>query len=282
MQKTGSFKIRGAYNKVSQLSDEECSRGLIAASAGNHAQGVALAGRERGIPVTVYMPVTTPETKINATRKYGANVKLVGQNFDESYLAAREEQLATGANFIHPFDDLAIIEGQATVAMEMLQQQPEMDAIVVPAGGGGLLAGTALAVKAIRPNVKIIGVQAANSPAIASAYKGAKNNKVPFLPTIAEGICVKKPGRLTLDIIQNYVDDMVTVTEQEISSAILFMLEREKLLVEGAAAAAISAVINDKLPITSKKTGIIVSGGNFDLSKLSHCMSMSTGSVQNF
>lgn len=282
LQKTGSFKIRGAYNKISQLTEEECSRGLIAASAGNHAQGVALAGRERGIPVTIYMPVTTPETKVSATRKYGAIVKLIGQNFDESYIAAREEQLATGASFIHPFDDLAVIEGQATVAMEMLQQYPEMDTIVVPAGGGGLLAGTALAVKTVRPNVKVIGIQAANSPAIVSAYNGAQNNTVPFSPTIAEGICVKKPGKLTLDIIHKYVDGMVTVTEQEISATILFMLEREKLLVEGAAAAAISAVINKKLPIASKKTGVIVSGGNFDLSKLSECMLLNTTSVQNF
>lgn len=282
LQKTGSFKIRGAFNKVAQLSDVECSRGLIAASAGNHAQGVALAGSERGIPVTIYMPVTTPETKVNATRKYGAVVKLVGQNFDESYLAAREEQLATGACFIHPFDDLAIIEGQATVAMEMLQQQPALDTIVVPAGGGGLLAGTALAVQALRPAVKVIGVQAANSPAIATAFKGGQPNKVPFLPTIAEGICVKNPGKLTQDIIRQYVDGMVTVTEEEISSTILFMLEREKLLVEGAAAAAISAVLNKKLPVDSKKIGVIVSGGNFDLSKLGHCLSLSVDKVENF
>ena len=282
LQRTGSFKIRGAFNKVSQLSNEECSRGLIAASAGNHAQGVALAGRERGVPVTIYMPKTTPDMKINATRKYGATVKLVGQNFDEAYLAAREEQLLTGASFIHPFDDLAIIEGQATVAMEMLQQQPEMDTIVVPAGGGGLLAGTALAVKIIRPSVKVIGVQASNSPAIAHVCKGVRNMNIPFLPTIAEGICVKEPGKLTMDIIRNYVDDVITVTEQEISSTILFMLEREKLLVEGAAAAAVAAVVNKRLPISSKKTGVIVSGGNFDISKLSECMGQSTKNVRNF
>lgn len=282
LQRTGSFKIRGAYNKVSQLSDEECSRGLIAASAGNHAQGVALAGRERGVPVTIYMPKTTPDTKINATRKYGATVKLVGQNFDEAYLAAREEQFVSGASFIHPFDDLAVIEGQATVAMEMLQQQPEMDTIVVPAGGGGLLAGTALAVKTIRPSVKVIGVQASNSPAIAHAFNGIRSKSTPFLPTIAEGICVKEPGKLTVDIIRNYVDDVITVTEQEISSTILFMLEREKLLVEGAAAAAIAAVVNKRLPISSKKTGVIVSGGNFDLSRLSECMRQNANNVQNF
>ena len=282
LQKTGSFKIRGAFNKVAQLNKEECSRGLIAASAGNHAQGVALAGRERGIPVTIYMPKTTPDTKVSATRKYGATVKLVGQNFDEAYVAAREEQLETRATFIHPFDDLAVIEGQATVAMEMLQQQPELDTIIVPAGGGGLLAGTALAVKTIRPDVKVIGVQAANSPAIYTAFHGMRNSKISFLPTIAEGIGVKEPGKLTMDIIRNYVDGMVTVSEQDISSTIIFMLEREKLLVEGAAAAAIAAVLNKKLPVASKRTGVIVSGGNFDLSKVGDCMSRSTNTVQNF
>jgi len=282
LQKTGSFKIRGAFNKVAQLSKEECSRGLIAASAGNHAQGVALAGRERGIPVTIYMPKTTPETKVSATRKYGATVKLFGRSFDEAYVAAREEQLETGATFIHPFDDLAVIEGQATVAMEMLQQQPELDTIIVPAGGGGLLAGTALAVKTIRPDVKVIGVQAANSPAIYMSFHGMRSNNIPFLPTIAEGICVKEPGKLTTGIIHNYVDDIITVTEQDISSTIIFMLEREKLLVEGAAAAAISAVLNKKLPVSSNKTGVIVSGGNFDLSKVADCMQRATNTVQNF
>ncbi len=282
LQKTGSFKIRGAFNKVAQLSEEACTRGLIAASAGNHAQGIALAGQKRGVPVTVYMPVTTPKTKVDATRKYGANVKLIGQNFDEAYLAAREEQLATGANFIHPFDDLAIIEGQATVAMEMLQQQPGIDTIVVPAGGGGLLAGTALAVQAIRPEVKVVGVQAANSPAIATAFKGRKNDKLPFLPTIAEGISVRKPGQLTMDIIHRFVDEVVTVSEEEISATILLMLEREKLLVEGAAAAAISAVLHKKIPVDSNTVGVIVSGGNFDLTNLNHCLSMGTQLVENF
>ena len=164
----------------------------------------------------------------------------------------------------------------------MLQQRPEMDTIVVPAGGGGLLAGTALAVKSIRPNVKVIGVQASNSPAIASSFHGVKNKSVSFLPTIAEGICVKEPGKLTMDIIHNYVDDMLTVSEQEISSAILFMLEREKMLVEGAAAAAIAAVLSSKLPAPMNKVGIIVSGGNFDVGNLSDCIRVSTDTVQNF
>ena len=242
-----------------------------------------MAGKRRGVAVTIYMPKTTPEAKVNATRQYGATVKLAGQNFDEAYIAARAEQLATGANFIHPFDDLAIIEGQATVAMEMLQQRPEMDTIVVPAGGGGLLAGTALAVKSIRPDVKVIGVQASNAPAIYSAFHRQKKGPVAFLPTIAEGICVKDPGKLTMSIIHNYVDDMLTVSEQEISSAILFMLEREKILVEGAAAAAIAAVLNKKLPVSTEKVGVIVSGGNFDVGKLGNCIRISgSDSALNF
>jgi threonine dehydratase len=282
LQKTGSFKVRGAFNKISQLTAAECAKGLLAASAGNHAQGVALAGRKAGARVTIYMPETTPAAKVDATRKYGATVKLVGKSFDEAYIAARSEQLATGATFIHPFDDITIIEGQATVAMEMLQQQPDLDTIVVPAGGGGLLAGTALAVKTIRPSVKVIGVQAANAPAISFAYHGRKSNATHFLPTIAEGICVREPGKVTMDIIHKYVDDMITVTEKEISSAILFMLEREKLLVEGAAAAAIAAVLNKKLPNSAARVGVIVSGGNFNVGKLGNCIAECNDSVLNF
>lgn len=276
LQKTGSFKIRGAMNKVSQLTEAECEKGLIAASAGNHAQGVAYAGRARKVPVTIFMPIGTPESKVNATKGYGATVKLVGQNFDEAYVAAREEQLRTGATFIHPFDDLAIIEGQATVAMEMLQQSPGIDTIVVPAGGGGLLAGTLLAVKATRPDIRVIGVQPANSPAIATAFKGKNGGLLPFQgKTIAEGINVKVPGKLTMNIIHSLVDDIITVSEAEIASAILFMLEREKTLIEGAGAAAVAAVLNHHMPSASRNVGIIVSGGNFDISKLAECKQMS-------
>jgi threonine dehydratase len=276
LQKTGSFKIRGAMNKVSQLTDVDCKRGLIAASAGNHAQGVAYAGRVRNVPVTIFMPIGTPVAKINATKGYGATVKLVGQNFDETYVAAREEQLRTGASFIHPFDDLDVIEGQATVALEMLQQRPEIDTIIVPAGGGGLLAGTLLAVKSIRPDIRVIGVQSINASAIAIACKGIADGLIPFQgKTIAEGINVKIPGKITMNIIHSLVDDMITVTEQEIASAILFMLEREKTLIEGAGAAAVAAVLNHHIPSTAKTVGIIVSGGNFDVSKLADCQQMS-------
>ncbi|WP_338106439.1 threonine/serine dehydratase [Psychrobacillus psychrodurans] len=275
LQKTGSFKIRGAMNKVSQLSEAECAKGLIAASAGNHAQGVAFSGKARNVPVTIFMPLGTPVSKVNATKGYGATVKLIGQNFDEAYIAAREEQLRTGATFIHPFDDMAVIEGQATVAMEMLQQRPELDTIVVPAGGGGLLAGTLLAVKSIRPDIRVIGVQSRNASAIAFAYKG--NGLLPFLgKSIAEGINVKTPGNLTMNIIQALVDDVITVSEQEIASAILFTLEREKTLIEGAAAAAVAAVLNNRIPESSQNVGIIVSGGNIDVSKLVECQQLST------
>ena len=276
LQKTGSFKVRGAFNKISQLTDEECKKGILAASAGNHAQGVALAGREKGVPVTIYMPESTPEAKVMATRQYGATVRLVGKSFDEAYAAAKKEQLYTGAAFVHPFDDMAIIEGQATVALEMMQQCPDLDTIVVPAGGGGLLAGTALAVKALRPSIRVIGVQAQAAPAIASIFHGTSASAVPFLPTMAEGIKVKEPGKLTTKIIQAYADDIVTVSEQEIASAILFMLEREKMLVEGAGAAAVAAVLFHHLPFHSNSTGIIVSGGNFDISKLSECIKTAT------
>lgn len=277
LQKTGSFKIRGAMNKVSQLSEAECAKGLIAASAGNHAQGVAFAGKARNVPVTIFMPLGTPVSKVNATKGYGATVKLVGQNFDEAYIAAREEQLRTGATFIHPFDDIEVIEGQATVAMEMLQQRPELDTIVVPAGGGGLLAGTLLAVKSIRPDIRVIGVQSSNASAIAKAYKGKGDGLLQFQgKTIAEGINVKTPGNLTMNIIQALVDDVITVSEQEIASAILFMLEREKTLIEGAAAAAVAAVLNHRIPGSSQNVGIIVSGGNFDISKLVECQQLCT------
>lgn len=277
LQKTGSFKVRGAFNKVSQLTDAECERGIICASAGNHAQGVAMAGREKDVPVTVFMPESTPESKVMATREYGAEVRLVGKNFDEAYAAAKKEQLMTGAAFVHPFDDMAIIEGQATVVMEMLQQCPNLDTVVVPAGGGGLLAGTALAVKAIRPSVRVIGVQAKAASAIASIFHDTNSKVVPFLTTMAEGINVKEPGKLTTKIIQEYVDDIITVSEQEIASAILFMLEREKMLVEGAGAAAIAAVLYRHLPVKSVHTGIIVSGGNFDIGKLEACRKIAAG-----
>ena len=276
LQKTGSFKVRGAFNKISQLSDAECAKGIIAASAGNHAQGVALACNEKGIPVTIFMPETTPHAKVMATRQYGADVQLMGTNFDEAFAASKKHQMLTGATFIHPFDDLAIIEGQATVAMEMLQQCPNLDTIIVPTGGGGLLAGTALAVKLIRPSVRVIGVQAQVTSPIASIFRDTNYVSNSFSSTMAEGINVKVPGKLTTKIIQAYVDDVITVTEEEIASSILFMLEREKMLVEGAGAAAVAVALHQHIPLTSSQTGIIVSGGNYDIGKLAECRKTAT------
>lgn len=275
LQKTGSFKIRGTYNKISQLSEEECVNGLVAASAGNHAQGVALAGRKRSIPVTIFMPVDAPQAKIDATEKYGATVKLVGKDFDAAYQAAREHQAETNATFIHTFNDMEIIEGHASAALEMLEQHDDLEAIVVPAGGGGLIAGTALAVKAVRPDIKIIGVQAENVPSIVLPYRDKEINYDLFKSTIAEGIAVQTAGDIPLTIIKNHVDAMVTVSEKEIASTILFVLEREKVLIEGAAASSLAAVIYKKLPIEAKKLGVIISGGNFDISKLEKCIHLS-------
>ncbi|MDG5470152.1 threonine/serine dehydratase [Jeotgalibacillus sp. ET6] len=272
LQRTGSFKIRGAFNKISQLTELECKRGIVAASAGNHAQGVALAGREKGVQVTIFMPTNTPLSKVNATREYGARVELTGDSFDEAYEESMRYQKKTGATFVHPFDDAVIIEGQATVALEMLQQNPELETVLVPAGGGGLLAGTALAIKLIRPDIKVVGVQAASAPAIASAFHQLDKNLIPFQSTIAEGIKVKSPGVYTSEIIQSYVDDMITVSEVEIAEAILFMLEREKMLTEGAGAAGIAAILGNHLPSEkSQQVGVIVSGGNLDIAKLEIC-----------
>jgi len=226
------------------------------------------------------MPTTTPQSKVDATREYGATVELVGETFDEAYVEACNRQEVTGATFIHPFDDMTIIEGQATVALEMLQQNPELDTIVVPAGGGGLLAGTALAVKSVRPDVQVIGVQAASAPAIASAFHGLDEKLVPFKATIAEGIKVKSPGEYTSAIINSYVNDMVTVSETEIAGAILFMLEREKMLVEGAGAAGVAAMLSHRIPANSVQVGVMVSGGNFDVAKLELCKKMVQDSQQ--
>jgi len=275
LQKTGSFKIRGTFNKISQLSEEECAHGLVAASAGNHAQGVALAGKQRLIPVTIFMPIDAPQAKIDATEKYGATVKLAGKDFDAAYKAAQAYEAETGATFIPTFNDMDIIEGHASVAIEMLEQQPDLEVIVVPAGGGGLIAGTALAIKAMNPAVKIIGVQAENVPSIVRPYYDQSVNYDDFKTTIAEGIAVQTPGEIPLSIIKQHVDAMITVSEKEIASTILFVLEREKVLIEGAAASALAAIIYKKLPIKASKIGVIVSGGNFDINKLETCIHLS-------
>jgi threonine dehydratase len=268
LQKTGSFKLRGAMNKILSLSDQEAKRGVLAASAGNHAQGVALASSLRGIKSKIYMPKLTPLSKVSATRGYGAEAILAGETYQESYQRALEEMYQNDSTFVHAFDDDMVIAGQGTIALEMLQQNSQLDVIFVPIGGGGLISGIALGVKANNPSIKVIGVQASGASATYQRFKGQKMKSLLPVNTIADGILVKEPGIKTFPIIEKYVDDIVTVNDEEIAHAILFMLEREKMLVEGAGAAALAAVLYKKIPIERKKAGCIISGGNVDPVKL--------------
>lgn len=274
-QKSGAFKARGACFKIGSMTEEDAKRGVIAASAGNHAQGVALAAAKRAIPAKIYMPIHTPMPKVEATKNYGAKVELSGETFQEALFAAQKEQQQSGATFIHPFDDADIIAGQGTIAVEMLADMPDLDCIIVPIGGGGLISGIAYAAKQIKPSIRIIGVQTENACATYHAYH---KHLLPSLTcaTIAEGIAVKEPGKLTLPLIQQYVDDVVTVSERDIASAILYLLERHKTLAEGAGAAAFAALLRHHESIRSKHCGVIISGGNFDLQKLSELYALTT------
>nr|WP_325050505.1 threonine ammonia-lyase [Falsibacillus albus] len=267
-QKTGSFKVRGSSYKISRLSDQQAQNGVIAASAGNHAQGVALAAAKRGVKATIYMPEKTPEAKVLATRTYGAQTVLTGASFQDALLAAQDEQKRTNSTFIHPFDDPDIMAGQGTIAVEMLQQIPVLDSMIVPVGGGGLISGIAVAAKSIKPSIRIIGVQTKSADAMYHKFHRLGGIKKLDLPTLAEGIAVKTPGALTSDIICQYVDDMVTVSDHDIAAAILFMLERQKTLLEGAGAAALAALLVHGHRIKSRQCGVIASGGNIDLAKL--------------
>jgi threonine dehydratase len=267
-QRTGSFKLRGAMNKILSLSHEEVSKGILAASAGNHAQGVALASSLRGIQAKIYMPKGTPISKIAATKNYGAETILMGETYQESFDFAIEEMRKSGSTYVHAFDDEQVIAGQGTIALEMLQQYRYFNVIFVPVGGGGLLAGMALAVKALYPSIKMIGVQASGAPATYQRFTGQKNYTLTKVHTIADGILVKEPGHITYPIIEKYVDEMVTVTDEEIAHAMMFMLEREKMLVEGAGAAALAAILYKKVPITGKNVGCLISGGNADANKI--------------
>lgn len=268
LQKTGSFKLRGAYYKVSTLNDFEAARGVIAASAGNHAQGLALSCSKRGIKSKIFMPENAPLSKIDAVKSYGADIVLQGENYQAAFEAAKREEQMNGSKFVHAFDDHDVIAGQSTVALEMLQQKPELKKIIVPVGGGGLLAGISLAVKRLRPDVKVIGVQSANASAVYQAFTGA-NVKTLSRASIADGIAVKKPGELTVPLITKYVDEMVTVTEEQIAFAMMFMLEREKVVVEGAGAASLAAVLFHNQLALDQKVGVIISGGNVDPHKWS-------------
>ena len=272
LQRTGSFKERGALNKLLTLTPEERSHGVIAASAGNHAQGVAYHAGRHGISAQIVMPLTTPLIKVSATKSYGAEVVLHGANYDEACEEATKRSGQFGMTFVHPFDDEVVIAGQGTMGLEILQQVPDVEAIVAPIGGGGLIAGVACAVKETNPQVRVIGVQPARLPSMKVAI--AEGHPVTLNPaaTIADGIAVRRAGEKTLPLVQKYVDDIVTVDEEEIANAILLLLEREKTLAEGAGAAAIAALINHKTSLSGKKVAVLVCGGNIDVSLLSRIM----------
>ena len=271
-QMTGAFKERGALNKLLTLTPEERSRGVIAASAGNHAQGLAYHAGRHGIRAQICMPLTTPLIKASATKNYGAEVVLHGANYDEACEEAVRRSHQFGMTFVHPFDDEVVIAGQGTMGLEILEQVPDVEAIVAPIGGGGLISGVACAVKETNRKVRVIGVQPARLPSMKVAI--AEGHPVTLSPaaTIADGIAVRRAGEKTLPLIQKYVDDIVTVDEEEIANAILLLLEREKTLAEGAGAAAIAALINHKTTLSGKKVVALVCGGNIDVSLLSRIM----------
>ena len=269
LQITGSFKVRGSYYKMSRLTEEEKARGVIACSAGNHAQGVALSAQKNGIKSVICLPDGAPISKVEATKSYGAEVCLVEGVYDDAYRRALELRDEKGYTFIHPFNDEDVIAGQGTIALEVIEQLPDLDAIVVPVGGGGLISGIAYTVKTLCPNVKVYGVQAAGAPSMANSVRNGKIEELPSVSTIADGIAVKTPGTLTYEMCQKYVDEIVTVTDDEISAAILTLMEQQKLVTEGAGAAAVAAVMFNKIDVKGKKTVCVLSGGNIDVTILS-------------
>ena len=268
-QRTGAFKERGALNRLLTLTETERRRGVITASAGNHAQGLAYHSGRHGIRALIVMPLTTPLTKVSATRGYGADVVLHGANYDEAYEEAVRRASIEGLTFVHAFDDDAVIAGQGTLGLEILQQQPEIEAVVAPIGGGGLIAGIACAIKETNPKVRVFGVQPARLPSMKVALAEGKPVTLSPAATIADGIAVRRSGDRTLPLVQKYVDDVVTVDEEEIANAILLLLEREKTLAEGAGAAAMAALLNHKLPLAGKRVVALVCGGNIDVTLLS-------------
>ena len=269
LQITGSFKVRGAYYKISQLSDDEKAKGVIACSAGNHAQGVALAASKNGIKSLICLLDGAPISKVEATKSYGADVCLVNGVYDDAYNKAIQLRDEKGYTFIHPFDDENVIAGQGTIGLELLDQLPDIDAIIVPIGGGGLISGVAFAAKMLKPEIKIYGVQASGAPSMLVSMESGKIECLDSVSTIADGIKVKEPGVNTFDCCQKYVDEIVTVTDDEISSAILALIEQHKLIAEGAGAVSVAAAMFNKVPIKGKKTVCLVSGGNIDVTILS-------------
>ncbi len=269
LQITGSFKVRGAYYKMSKLTDEEKARGVIACSAGNHAQGVALAAQKNGIKAVICLPDGAPISKVEATKSYGAEVCLVEGVYDDAYKKALQLRDEMGYTFIHPFNDEDVIAGQGTIALEIAEQIPELDAVIVPIGGGGLISGVAYTMKMLNPNIKVYGVQASGAPSMAKSVKNGKIETLESVSTIADGIAVKCPGDLTYELCGKYVDDIVTVTDDEISAAILALMEKHKLVTEGAGAVAVAAAMFGKVDIAGKKAVCLLSGGNIDVTILS-------------
>jgi threonine dehydratase len=261
-QRTGSFKIRGAYTKIRSLSDAERAAGVVAPSAGNHAQAVAFAARTAGVDATVYMPEAASLAKVGATQGYGATVRLIGESVEESVVAAREAVESEGRTLVHPFDDEVVIAGQGTVALELLEDVPDLDCVVVPLGGGGLLSGIAIAVKALRPEVRVVGVSAAGCAPYVGSLEHGTITPVPQTETIADGIAVKHPGEITFPLVRELVDDVVTVTDAEISQTIVQLLERSKVVVEGAGAVGLAALLAGK--VRAKRAVTVLSGGNID------------------
>ncbi|MEE1515817.1 MAG: threonine ammonia-lyase [Christensenellaceae bacterium] len=269
LQITGSFKVRGAYYKMSRLSEEEREKGVIACSAGNHAQGVALAAQKNGIKSIICLPDGAPISKVEATKSYGAEVCLVEGVYDDAYKKALSLRDELGSTFIHPFDDEDVIAGQGTIALELVEQIADMDAVIVPIGGGGLISGIAFTLKSLNPGIKVYGVQASGAPSMINSIHDGHIETLSNVATIADGIAVKEPGSITYDICSKYVDDIVTVSDDEISAAILALMEQHKLVTEGAGAVSVAAAMFNKVDLNGKKAVCILSGGNIDVTILS-------------
>jgi threonine dehydratase len=269
LQMTGAFKERGALNRLALLTSEQAGRGVVAASAGNHAQGVAYHATKRGIRSVIVMPIQTPLVKVTATRGFGAEVVLHGANYDEAYEEARRICVAENMTFIHPFDDPAVMAGQGTIGLELMEQIDGLEAVVVPVGGGGLIGGIACAVKESNPKIKVVGVQTSRLPSMAVAVNEHHPVTIPAATTIADGIAVRRSGDVTLPVVERYVDEIVTVDEDEIASAILTLLEREKTLAEGAGAAGLAALLQKRTSLNGARTAVVVGGGNIDVTLLS-------------
>lgn len=279
LQRTGSFKLRGAYYKISQLTPEERERGVIACSAGNHAQGVALGASQAGIKATICLPAGAPISKVEATKALGAEVVMVPGVYDDAYARAIELQKEHGYTLVHPFDDPKVIAGQGTIGLEILQEMPDVEAVIVPVGGGGLISGVAFAIKTLKPNVKVYGVQADGAPSMARSIADGKRECLSHVSTIADGIAVKEPGVNTFEMCSKYVDEIVTVSDDEVAAAILTLIEQQKLVAEGAGAVSVAAAMFNKVPIEGKKVVCLVSGGNIDVTSLNRVITR--GLVKN-